>query len=35
MAGKLEDSFVEKVRLDTAARHVWRSTAGRAIEAIL
>jgi hypothetical protein len=34
MAGKLEVSFVEKVRFDAAARQVWRSIAGRTIEAI-
>jgi hypothetical protein len=34
MAGKLEVNFVEKVRFDAAARHVWRSIAGRTIEAI-
>jgi hypothetical protein len=35
MAGKLEVSFVEKVRFDAAARHLWRSIVGRKIEAIL
>jgi hypothetical protein len=35
MAGKLELSFVEKVRFDAAAKQVWRSIAGRTIEAIL
>jgi hypothetical protein len=34
MAGKLADSFVEKVRFEADARQVWRSTAGRTIEAI-
>lgn len=35
MAGKLELSFVEKVRFDAAAKQVWRSIAGLTIEAIL
>lgn len=34
MAGKLEERFVEKVRFEAAARQVWRSIAGRTIEAI-
>ena len=34
MAGKLADSFVEKVRFEAAARQVWRNIAGRTIEAI-
>jgi hypothetical protein len=34
MAGKLELSFVEKVRVEAAAKQVWRSTAGRTIEAM-
>jgi len=35
IAGKLEVSFVEKVRLEAAAKQVCRSIAGRTIEAIL
>ena len=34
MAGKLEVSFVEKVRFEAAARQVCRSIVGRTIEAI-
>lgn len=34
MAGKLEESLVEKARFE-AAEHIWRRTAGRTIEAIL
>jgi hypothetical protein len=35
MAGKLEVSFVEKVRFEAAAKQVWRNIAGRTIEAIV
>jgi hypothetical protein len=34
LVGKLEESFVEKVRFEAAAKQVWRSIAGRKIEAI-
>jgi hypothetical protein len=34
MAGKLEVSFVEKVRFEAAAKQVCRSIVGRTIEAI-
>jgi hypothetical protein len=34
MAGKLDVSFVEKVRFDAAAQ-VWRSIVGRTIDAML
>lgn len=34
LVGKLEESFVEKVRFEVAAKQVWRSIAGRTIEAI-
>jgi hypothetical protein len=34
LVGKLEESFVEKVRFEAAAKQVWRSIAGRTIETI-